>query len=200
MEGVVTPGSSQVEVRFKDISDVPIKVFFRKTGTTGIGEFVELTPGASSGNITIPLTIARTIEYYVEGGGTIECWVVDYGGGGVVVSIVTVADIRTTLLSSAFSSSEIPDASISEFIGQVTRVITRTADKHARIAGYAVADADKVYAIKMGAAALTLYALRSIGASKGHIQDNVVMSTETADRWYAIYDRAAKEMESGIVY
>lgn len=81
LSGVVASGSTQVDVRFKNISDFPIKMWYRKTGTSGVGENTDISPQESSGNITIALTTARTIEYYIEGGGTVECWVVDYRAG-----------------------------------------------------------------------------------------------------------------------
>jgi hypothetical protein len=75
LSGQVIADSPQADIRFKNISDIPLKVWYRKTGTSGAGENADISPQESTGNIIVALTTARTVEYKVEGGGTIECWV-----------------------------------------------------------------------------------------------------------------------------
>lgn len=200
LSAIVTPGSSQADVRFKNISDVPIKVFYRKTGTTGAGENTDISPQESSGNITIALTTARTIECYNEGGGTVECWVVDFGGSGVVSSVVTVADIRTTLLDSGYSTSDISDAAIQGYIDIINAEVTDAATRHGNIAGFTLNTGIKTNAIKMGALWMTLSALRNKGAESGLTQDRIIISSETAGDYQSEYMRMLEGIMSGIKY
>lgn len=197
---VVATGSSQAEVRFKNISDVSVKVWYRKTGTSGAGENTDITPLESSGNITIALTTAKTIEYYVEGGGTIECWVVDFGGSGVVTSTVSVADIRTTLLDSGYSTSDIADAAIQGYIDMINAEVTDAATRHANIAGYTLNSSIKTNAIKYGALWQTLNLLRTKGAAQGLAQNRIIVDSETILDYKEKYEMILDGIQSGIKY
>ena len=96
----ILAGSTHAILSIKNTSDVPVKFYFRQTGTAD-EENRDITPGESK-QITVALTAARTIEHKVEGGGSISCYVVTAFGSGLYLTTVTVADIRTLLLSSAF--------------------------------------------------------------------------------------------------
>lgn len=200
LSSIVAVGSSQADVRFKNISDVPFKLFYRKTGTTGVGENTDISPQESSGNITIALTTARTIECYIEGGGTVECWVVDYGGSGVVTAVVTVADIRTTLLDSGYSTDDISNAAIQGYIDIINNRVTKAATRHANIALYALDDATKTDAIKLGAAWLTLNLIINIAASHGIVQDKINASAESRDGFQGLYKEMFDDIMKGTVY
>ncbi len=196
----VAVGSSQVEVRFKNISDFPVKAWYRKTGTSGVGENVDLTPQESSGNITIALTTARTIEYYVEGGGTVECWVVDYGGSGVVTSTVSVADIRTTLLDSGYSTADITDAAIQGYIDIINTEVTDATGRHVNIAGFTLNAGIETNAIKFGVLWQTLNLLRTKSASSGLAQNSQRVDSETVRDYKDKYDMTLDGIQSGIKY
>jgi hypothetical protein len=58
---------------------VPIVLHVRKTGSSNDSP-LQILPGFYTADLTLTLTSARTIEYYIEGGGSISCEVVDYGG------------------------------------------------------------------------------------------------------------------------
>lgn len=178
---------------------MPIKVHWRKTGSSN-DEFVELSPGATSGNITVSLTTARTVEYYIEGGGSISCTVVDYGGSGNVVTTVTVADIRTTLLDSGYSTDDISNAAIQGYIDIINAEVTDAATRHANIAGFTLGSAIKTNAIKMGALAQTLQLLRNKGASQGLQAQRIAISSETENEWWNKYAAILANIRSGIVY
>lgn len=88
LSGVVASGSTKALLRFKNTSDVAITLHVRKTGSTDDAPF-EVLPGLYTGDITISLTAARTVEYYIEGGGSIRCEVLDYGGSGLTADNTT---------------------------------------------------------------------------------------------------------------
>ncbi len=82
LSGVVAAGSTDAVVRFKNTSEVPIKLHVRKTGSSDDAPF-DLTPGEYTADVWMSLTVARTLEYYIEGGGSISCEVVYYFGTGL---------------------------------------------------------------------------------------------------------------------
>lgn len=199
LTGVVSSGSTYAMLLFKNTSDVPIKVHYRQTGTSDDAN-VDLTPGEYSGDITIALTSARTIDYYIEGGGSITCYVVHYWGTGLAVSSVAVADIRTKLLISGYSTDDIPDASIQEMIDEITGEVNDAAARHLLIAGFALNTTVQTNAIKMGATWLTLTALRNLGASQGLQAQRVIVSSDSLDDFKLKYTGMLERIRSGIVY
>lgn len=199
LSAYVTAGSTYVKLLFQDISDVPVKVFYREVGSSDSPN-VDLTPGEYSGDITISLTSARTIDYKIEGGGSITFWVVQSIGSGLVVSTVTVADIRTKLLVSGYTTSDIPDASIQEMIDEITGEVNDATARHLLIAGFALNTTVKTNAIKMGAAWLTLTALRNLSASQGHQAQRVLVSTDSLDDFKLKYTGMLERIRSGTVY
>jgi hypothetical protein len=79
---------------------------------------------------------------------------------------VTVANIRTTLLDSAYSTTDISDATITENISLITIEVSDAATQHENIAGYELNASIKDMAIKMGALWLTLMTLHNKGLSR----------------------------------
>ncbi len=95
----VPDNTTKVKVRFQDISEIPIKVHFREPGTTDDSN-IDLSPGEYSADVEFNITSAKTIDYFVEGGGTVKCWIVSYSGAittpyTIVVSSLSTDTIRT---------------------------------------------------------------------------------------------------------
>lgn len=198
LTSAVTAGSTAADLSVKNTSDVPIKFHWRQTGSSD-DENIDITPGEYK-HITVLLTSARTMDYYVEGGGSVTVYVVQSIGSGLVVSTVTVADIRTKLLISGYPTSDIPDASIQEMIDEITGEINDAAARHANIAGFALNTTVKTNAIKMGATWLTLTALRNLSASQGHQAQRVLVSTDSLDDFKLKYTGMLERIRSGTVY
>lgn len=194
----ITAGSTVAILSVKNTSDVPIKFHFRQTGSSD-DENRDITPGEYK-QITVQLTSARTLEGYVEGGGSVTVYAVLSIGSGLVVSTVTVANIRTTLLDSGYSTDDISNATIQGYIDIITIEATDAATRHANIAGFTLNASIKTNAIKMGALAQTLFALRNKGASTGLNQDRIIVSSETADEYQSAYMRMLEGIQSGIKY
>lgn len=196
----VATGSTIVQVRFKNISDAPQKEWFRPTGTTGAGEFVELSPGASSGGITLAIGVAKTIEYYVEGGGSVECWIVDYGGGGAV-PLLTVDTVITWLEMHGYTISatgDLTSAQVQLCLDSVTANITVASNRFTLIAGYALNVSVKNDITLKGTVAQALFALRNKGASSGLVQEKVIIAETTAIKYQAEYEKAIYDMTNGL--
>ncbi len=196
----VTTGSSLVQVRFKNVSEVSLKAWFRPTGTTGAGEFVELNPGASSGGITLAIGVAKTIDYYVEGGGSVECWIVDYGGSGIVPPF-TVDIVISWLEMHGYTISatgDLTSAQVQLCLDSITAQVTVASSRFTLIAGYAINAALKNDIILKGTVAQALFALRNQGASAGLIQEKVIIAETTANKYQAEYEKAINDMTNGL--
>lgn len=195
----VAAGSTHAMLNFLNTSDVPIKLHYRQTGSSD-DQNVDISPGEYSGDITIALTAARTIDYYIEGGGSITCYMVHYWGTGLATSTVVIADIRTKILISGYSTDDIPDASIQEFIDEIVGEVNDAASTHANIAGFALNTTIKTNAIKMGASWLTLTALRNLGAKEGRIAQAILVSPATIDDFKGKYHDMLIKIRSGTHY
>ncbi len=194
----VVAGSTHAILSIKNTSNVPVKFYFRQTGTSD-EENRDITPGESK-QITVALTSARTVEYKIEGGGSISCYVVTAFGSGLYLTTVTVADIRTTLLDSGYSTSDITDAAIQGYIDIINAEVTDAATRHANIAGFTLNASIKTNAIKYGALAETLNLLRTKGAATGLTQDRIIISGETLDNYRSEFKEMLEGIWSGIKY
>jgi hypothetical protein len=113
---------------------------------------------------------------------------------------VTVANIRTTLLDSAYSTADISDATITEYIALITAEISDAATKHENIAGYELNASIKDMAIKFGSCAMVLTELRNKGASQGLQAQRIAVSSETVQTFYIKYHDMLNNIRSGFVY
>lgn len=114
--------------------------------------------------------------------------------------MVTYTDIRTTLLDSAYSTADISDATITEYIAIVTAEVEDAAKRHKLIAGYTLNTTIKNNAIKFGSCAMVLSELRNKGASQGLQAQRVAVSSESVQTFYIKYHDMLNNIRSGIVY
>ncbi len=194
----ITAGSTDAILSVKNTSDVPIKFHFRQTGSSD-DENRDISPGEYK-QITVKLTSARTIDYYIEGGGSVTVYAVLSIGSGLVVSTVTVADIRTTLLDSGYLTPDISDAAIQGYIDIISAEVTDAATRHANIAGFALNVSIKTNAIKLGSLAKVLQFLRNKGWSRGLESGSARVSNDTEETWFAEYQAMLAGIQSGIKY
>lgn len=196
----VASGSTYGIFTFKNINDFPIKLHYKESGTTDDLNF-DLSPGESTIPAYITLTSARTIDYYIEGGGSIQCYVVAYGGTGLVPSSITSSDVTAwlTMLGYTISASgDMTTAQVQLCLDKIVAEIGLASARFALIALYEVNTAFKNQITLEGAVAEALYALRNKGASTGLTQDRIIMNTETADRYKGTYDKAIMNMTNGL--
>jgi hypothetical protein len=113
---------------------------------------------------------------------------------------VTVENIRTTLLDSAYSTADISDATITEYIALINVEVSDAAIKHENIAGYELNVAIKDMAIKFGSCAMVLTELRNKGASQGLQAQRIAVSSETVQTFYIKYHDMLNNIRSGFVY
>lgn len=114
--------------------------------------------------------------------------------------MVTYTEIRTTLLDSAYSTTDISDATITEYITIITAEVDNAANRHEAISGVTLPTAIKNNAIKYGSLAMTLYGLRTKGSTRGLTSDMTIISNETADRYQAKYREMLDDIRKGTVY
>lgn len=199
LSAAVASGSTYAYILFQNINEFPVRIHYGQTGTSEDIP-LSLAPGDYTTPIKITLTSARTVLAYIEGGGSATVWVESYGGTGLSPTSVLVSDIRTTLLDSGYSTSDISDNAIQGYIDIINAEVTDAATRHANIAGFTLNTSIKTNAIKMGALAQTLYSLRTKGALRGLTSDMIIISNETADRYNAKYQEILAGIESGIKY
>ncbi len=189
----VATGSTDADLRFLNTSDTPTRLHYRKTGSTEDVP-ISILPGDYTATIRVPLTTAKTVEYKLEGGGSIQCELLYYFGTTMLPTSVTVADIRTTLLNNGYNTISIGDVAIQGYIDMVTGDITDVATRHANIAGFALNTTIKTNAIKLGVLYHTLNLLRTLGAASGLAQDRIIVDSDTLNNYKDDY----KEMKDGI--
>jgi hypothetical protein len=114
--------------------------------------------------------------------------------------IVTVDDIRTTLLDSGYSTDDISNVAIQGYIDIITNEVTDASSRHASIAGAALNTDIETNAIKFGVLAQTLFVLRNKGSSTGLTQDRIIVSGETASEYQSKYDEMIEGIRSGTKY
>lgn len=194
----VASGSTYGIFTFKNINDFPIKLHIRESDTTDDLNF-DLSPGEYTIPIYITLTSARTIDYYIEGGGSIQCYVVAYGGSAGLTTVLEsdVSAWLTMLGYTVSASGNITIAQVQLCLDKVVAEIGLASSMFELKALYAVNTAFKNRITLEGAVAEALYALRNAGASTGLTQDRIIVSTETADRYKGTYDKAIDDMKNG---
>ncbi len=194
----VVAGSTHAILSIKNTDNVPVKFYFRETGTSD-EENRDITPGESK-QITIALTSARTIEYKIEGGGSVSCYTVTAWGTGLVPSSITSSDVTSWLEMLGYTISatgDITTAQVQLCLDKVVNEVGMAASMFELKALYAPNTAFKNRITLEGAVAEALYALRNKGASTGLTQDRIIMNTETADRYKGTYDKAIDDMKNG---
>ena len=143
--------------------------------------------------------MAKTIDYYVEGGGSVECWVVDYGGSGAVplLTVDTVIEWIEMLGYTVNATGNITSAQVQLCLDSVTADITDAANQFALLRLFATNTSKKNEKTLKGAVALTLSVLRNKGANRGLTSDMIIISNETADKFQAEYDKAIDDLTNG---
>lgn len=198
LTSVVAIGSTDVIVRFKNTSDVSMNLHVRKTGSS-YDHPENVLPWMYSPDIHLTLTSARTLEYKLEGGGSISCEVVDYSGTGLTPSSIVYSDIRDPYLL-GYTTDDISNASITSLATDIINEVTDAATRHQNIAGFAVNTTIKNYAIKLGTAVEVLRQLRNKGASTGLVQGNILVSDATIEDYGNKYKEILSGIRSGIKY
>lgn len=177
----------------KNSVNYPVTFNWRKTGETDAFEET-IEPGASM-SFNIALTSARTVDYKVTE-GTVTAWVTYFFGTGLTTTI-GVSDIRAYLLG---YDSDITDAQITVFLGDITQVVTDASDKRNLISGTTINATIKNLGIKLGTAAQCLKALEGKGAQTGLTQDRIIVSQRQADEYQAKYEEMLEAMRMGTRY
>lgn len=195
----VATGSTYGIFRFENTSDVPIVLHVRETGSSDDSKH-DISPHTYSPDITLGLTSAKTIDYYLEGGGSIQCYIVYYFGTTGISLTVTIADIRTTLLDAGYSTADISDATIQGYIDIITGEITDAATRHANIAGFTLNSSIKINAIKMGSLWMTLMLIHNKGMGRGLESQTARVSLQTAKDYQDMYNNILSGIKSGIQY
>ena len=193
LSDAVTAGSTNAFVELKNVSDFPVTVSRRETGDSVWVE-KQLQPSESYGFIAT-LTAARTLDYKV-GEGEIWAYVGYFWGTGLSASL-GVSDIRAYLLG---YDSDITDAQITVFLGDITAVVTDASDKRNLISGTTINATIKNLGIKFGTAAQCLKALEGKGAQTGLTQDRIIVSQRQADEYQAKYEEMLEAMRMGTRY
>ncbi len=113
---------------------------------------------------------------------------------------VLIADIRTKLLDSAYSTADITDASIQEYIDLTKVEVDDAAVRHKDISGFTLNTDIQDMAIEYGACAMVLTALRNKGASQGLQAQRIVVSSESLQTFYIKYHDMLNNIRKGTVY
>ena len=113
---------------------------------------------------------------------------------------VTVADIRTTLLDGAYSTADIPDATITGYLTIIGAEVTDAAARHLAISGVALNTNINDNAVKFGTLAMVLTELRNKGASQGLQAQRIAVSSESIETFYIKYHDMLNNIRSGTVY
>lgn len=114
--------------------------------------------------------------------------------------MVTYTEIRTTLLDSAYSTTDISDVTITEYIAIITAEMDNAATRHEAISGVTLPTAIKNNAIKYGAMAMVLAELRNKGASQGLQAQRIAVSSESVQTFYIKYNDMLNNIRKGTVY
>lgn len=114
--------------------------------------------------------------------------------------MVTYTDIRTTLLDSAYSTADISDATITEYIAIITAEVDDAAARHKLISECILNATIKNNAIKLGSMAMVLTELRNKGASQGLQAQRIAVSSESVQTFYIKYHDMLNNIRSGTVY
>lgn len=195
---IIHAGSALAILRFKNTSDVPIVLRWRKYGTSGDGEAIELKPGLNSQDVTVPLTAERKVDYLIEGGGSIECWIINYGGSGVTMT-VGLDDIRTPWLLN-YSTDDLSDNDLLALLADISNEVDTIAARHLAMSGKTAPNAITNYLKKIGTAAQALNILRSAGEARGLSQEWNPVNSETVNKLYEQYNLKLDKLSTGAFY
>ncbi len=194
----VTVGSTWGIFTFKNTSNVPIKLHYRESGTTD-DQNIDLSPGEYTAPIYIVLTSARTIDYYLEGGGSIQCYIVTDGGSAGLTE-VTASNVTAWLEMLGYTvgaTGNLTTAQVQLCLDKIVAEVSLAATRFGLIALYTVNTAFKNQITLEGAIAEALFALRNKGASSGLVQERVIIAAETASGYQAKYEKAINDMTNG---
>ena len=193
----ITAGSTNATIRLTNTGDYPCSFSWRDTGTT---TWYQKSPApVESGDINIARTAARAFEYFLDA-STIKIDVVEFYGTGLTQSTVTVADIRTSLLGATYSTDDISDATIQEYIGLINNRVTKAVERHLRISGATLDDSTKIDAVKCGTTWMVLMEIHNKGMSRGLEAQSPRVSLQTAKDFQNLYIDMLNRINSGIHY
>lgn len=195
----VATGSTWGLFIFKNTAVGSTSVHWRQSGTTD-DQYVTLASGESTAPIYISLTSAKTIDYYVTGGGSIQCYIVAYGGSAGLTT-VTAADVTVWIEMLGYTvsaSGNMTTAQVQLCLDKIVAEVDVAASNYLLKAGYAVNTAFKSQITIEGAVAQALYTLRNKGASSGLVQERVIIAAETASQYQAKYEKAINDMTNGL--
>lgn len=184
-------GSTYALVKVTNNHDSAIDFTYRSA--SGQSEYTENIAAGATANIWMTVSSAGTFHYKVSAGNVTLVYV------GTATSSVVIADIWNPYLI-GYDTDDISNVDLQKVLDDVTDEVDDAVARHLRVAGYAVNTNIKKKAIKLGTAALALWSVRGKGAAKGLTQDRIIVSTETADRYYGEYRVMLENLRSGTVY
>ena len=199
LSSAITVGSKEANIRITNTGDWPCNLNWRNIGDT-VFTPKSILPNDSA-DIWISLTVSRTFEYYFDAGALQVDVTYFFGSAGI--SEVTVTDVTAWLTMHGYTigasgdlTSDEVQLCLTEIIAEVTMATTR----YALIASQTLSAAFKSHVILKGTVAQALYALRNVGATRGLTSDMIIISTETADRYYAVYKEEIERISQGTYY
>ncbi len=199
LSSAISAGSTEANIRITNTGDFPCFLNWRNIGDTDYNPKF-LNP-FDSADIWISLTAARTFEYYFDAG--VLKVDVTYFFGSVGISTVTVTDVTNWLTMHGYTisaSSDLTSAEVQLCIDEITAEVTMAVTRYALIASQTLNSSFKNHVILKGTVAQALYALRNVGATRGLTSDMIIISTETADRYYAVYKEEIERISQGTYY
>ncbi len=197
LSSVVTAGSTDLVAILTNTGDMPMNLYWRKTGTVPY-YLLTIVPQVSVEQ-WISLTAARTFEYYFDA-STLQVDVAYFFGTGLSSS-VSLSDVTAwiTMLGYTVSATgHLTSAEVQLCLDKITAEVNTAATRYGLIASQTLDATYKNHTILNGSVAQALYVLRNVGATRGLTSDMIIISTETADRYNAEYKEEFDKINSGI--
>jgi len=195
----ITAGSTDCVVIISNTGDMPLNLYWRKTGTTPY-YLLTIMPQVSVEQ-WISLTAARTFEYYFDA-STLQVDVAYFFGTGLSSS-VSLSDITDRIIALGYTvgaSGDVTSAQVQLWLDDITAEVTMAATRYALIAQQTLSATFKNLVIKNGTIAKALVNLRNKGAAQGRIAQAIAVSNSTADMDWAEYKAQVERISQGIYY
>lgn len=139
-------------------------------------------------------TSAKTIDYYIEGGGSISCYIVTTWGAGPTSVTITTALTRVFLIG---QTDNITDNQISDIIDAVTLEVEMIASQ-CHFTSDAIAAIVKNQIVLTGAVYHSMDQIYSQGTGTGLMQDRNLIDEDSLNAWRKKYETYLTNLKAGI--